>query len=270
VRLKASERYGTEDGRPMRDARRQTPDAKGLSLGVRVCAPPVQDKVGMPRPSHGFGLFSEATSKTGEHSLHMLQLRDHGLDRLFVGHPEKDGDEQMRLQLRSGTQCDVDETAELSIAEAAASLGDVGCDRDRRPPTLRNETESLRLREGLSYSVDAINDNTTSLPNPEFPKVLHPSLVQLMRERRNTYRSDVCRIQPVRRVSRAWRLASGVWRLRSPLDRQPVRPVLRARGLASGVSHLPRIANPSAPSRASGVWRLASGVSSYDPAASPS
>ena len=140
----------------MRDARRQTPDAKGLSRGGRVSRPPVQNRAGCPARQHSFGLFSEATSQTGEHSLHILQLRNHGLDRPFVGHPKKDGDKEMRFQLRSRTQCDVDEPAELSIAEAAASLGNVGCDRDRRPPTLRDETESLRLGEGLSYSVDAI------------------------------------------------------------------------------------------------------------------
>ena len=226
----------------MRDARRQTPDAKGLSRGGRVCATPVQTKAGMPRPSHSFGLLSEATSETGEHSLHMLQITNDRRHGLLVGHSQEHGNKQVGLQLGSRTQCDVDETAELSTTEPAASLGDVGCDRDRRPPTLRNETESFRLGKGLSYFIDGTDDNTTSLPHPEFPKVLHPRLVSRMSCKGNTPRPVVLRIP-------------------SRLDRQPVRPVPRAWPLASGVSHLPRIFNPSARSRASGVWRLASGVS---------
>jgi hypothetical protein len=221
----------------MKDARRQTPDANGLRNGERVRHPdPRADAKGIGKVGHlgRLGLPCKAASQTGEHSLDVLQLANDRRHVVLVGHPQEHGHKQVGLQLRSRTQCDIDKPAELAISEAATSLGDVGCDRHRRPPTLRNESESFRLGEPFGDRVDALDDDTTSLPDFEFPKVLHPSLVQEKRSRQNV---------------RDTHLASGVWRL------------------ASSVSYPSLKANPSATPPAVGVWRLASGVSSYDPAA---
>jgi hypothetical protein len=221
----------------MKDARRQTPDAKGLRNGERVRHPdPRADAKGIGKVGHlgRLGLLCKAASQTGEHSLDVLQLANDRRHVVLVGHPQEHGHKQVGLQLRSRTQCDIDETSELSIAEPATSFGDIRSDRHRRPPALRNKSESLRCRKLFGDRVDALDDDTTSLPDFEFPKVLHTPLVSGKRSRRN-----------VRDTPRA----SGVMRL------------------ASSVSYPSLNANPSATPPAAGVWRLASGVSSYDPAA---
>jgi hypothetical protein len=202
----------------MRDARRQTLDAKGVRIGEQVRYPEQMGDV--ERNLERSGLFREAPGKACEHSLHVLQLGSYRRNSLFVGHAQEDGDEQMRFQFRSRTQCDVDKPAELSIAEPAASLGDIRCDRDRRPPTLRNEPEQFRLGELFGDPVDAFDDDTTSLPNLEFPKVLHPPHISGKR-----------------------------WKWNAPANRNTF-----------GVSNQPRFANLADPTDAFGVWRLASGV----------
>ena len=209
----------------MRDARRQTPDAKGCRNGEQLRHP---GQIGWSRHLERFGLFGKATSQAGEHSLDVLQLANDRRHIVLVGHPQEHGHKQVGFQLRSRTQCDIDKPAELAISEAAASLGNVGCDRHRCPPTLRNKSESFRLGEPFGDSVDAINDNTTSLPDLELPKVLHPPLVPEKRSRRNAPDTPS---------------GSGVWRL------------------AYGISVQSAIANLSLTSEGSGVWRLASGVS---------
>ena len=256
----------------MKDARRQTPDAKWPRNGERVQHP---GQIGWRRHLGGFGLLSKAASQTGEHSLDVLQLANDWRHIVLVGHPQEHGHEQVGLQLRSRTQCDIDKPAELAISEAAASLGNVGCDRHRCPPTLRNKSESFRLGEPFGDSVDAIDDNTTSLPDLELPKVLHPPLVPEKRSRRNvpdTPRgSGVCHLSVFDYLSAkslavgVWRLASGVWRLVSGVWRPSwVAKVSVTSGavgvwrLASGVSYPSRNAKLSG---AVGVWRLASGVS---------
>ena len=221
-----------------RDARRQTPDAKGLGCRERARYPDPRadsrrqtpDAKAIGRVALGrLGLFSEAPSQAREHSLHMLQLRDYRRNSLLVGHAQEGCDKQVRLQFARGSQSDIDKTSELSIAEPATSFGDVRSDRHRRPPTLRNEPESLRCRKLLCDPVDAMDNNTTCLPNFEFPEVLHSPLVQERRSRRNV----------------------------------PDNP------RASGVSCPSLNANRSATSSAVGVWRLASGVSSKALAADP-
>jgi hypothetical protein len=194
----------------MRDARRQTPDAKGCRSGGPVQYP---GQTGDAEGQLGrLGLFRQAAGETREHSLHMLQLLEYRGNSLFGGHAQEGCHEQVGLQFACGTQSDIDETAKLSIPEATASFGDVRCDRHRRPPTLRYKTKSFRFREPFSDPVYALDDDPTSLPNLELSKVLHAPLV------------------PEKRSSR----------------------------------------NLSDTSYASGVWRLASGVSSYDPAANAS
>ena len=204
----------------MKDARRQTPDAKGLSGGERVRSPRQIRSGCLLR----FGLFVEATSQADEHSLDVLPLANHRSHGLLVGHPQEHSHKQMGLQFRSGTQRDVDEASEFSIAEPAASLGDVRCYRNRRPPTLRDKAESFRLGERFGERVDTIDNDPTSLPYIEFPKVLHPPVVSPITAKGNTHRSSVF--------------------------------------------YLSGTANPSTISGRAGVWRLASGVSSYDPTAS--
>ena len=217
-----------------RDARRQTPDAKWFRSGGPVRYP---GKIGTGGHLERFWWFSEAASQTGKHSLHVLQLVNNRRHGLLVGHPQEHGHMQVGLQLRSRTQCDVDKPCGLSVAEAAASLGDVRCDRDRRPAALRDETESFRLREPFSDPIDAVDDNTTSLPNLELPKVLHPPLVSGKRARWNALASSI---------------ASGVW------------------GLASGVFSRPETFHLPQSFLALGVWRVASGVSSASVTAQPS
>jgi len=214
----------------MKDARRQTPDAKGLRSGERVRHP---KQSGWSRHLGHFGLLSEAASQACEHPLYVFQLSNHRRNTVFVSHAQENRDQQMRFQFRGRTQRDVDKPGELSISEATASFGDVRCDRDRCPATLRDETKTFRPGECLSDAVDAADNDTTSLPDLELPKILHPPLVSGKRSRWNALASSN---------------ASGFWRLASVVPPQFA------------------IANDT-PQR-SGVWRLASGVSSSDPTAS--
>ena len=209
-----------------RDARRQTPDAKGLRPGERARHRAQGEEA--ERLLDRFACFRQAPGEAREHSLHMLQLSYYRRNCRFVGHAQEGRDEQVRLQLRSRTQCDVHKSAKLSISEPATSFGDIRSDRHRRPPTLRNKPKSLRCRKLLCDPVDAMDNNTTYLPNLEFPKVLHRPLVQDQRPRRNVPDDPT---------------ASGVW--------VP----------ESGAPSSYLTATLSTKSSTSGVWRLASGVS---------
>ena len=231
----------------MKDARRQTPDAKGLRNGERVRHP---GQLGWSRHLGRFG-FSKAASQTGEHSLDVLQLTNDRRHIVLVGHPQEHGHKQVGLQLRSRTQCDIDKPAELAISEAAASLGDVGCDRHRRPPTLRDEPESLGSRKRVGYPIDPMDNHATSLPDLELPKVLHPPLVPLIPVEGNTLWSGDGSLSVIANPSANYRRSS----------------VLLP---ASSVSPLSGFADPSATPQPSGVWRLASSVPSPTSTAIPS
>jgi hypothetical protein len=225
-----------------RDARRPTPDARRLERGGRARYPDPRADAGRQTLDarrigrvalRRLGLFSEAPSQACEHSLHMLQVCDYRRNGPFVGHAQEGCDKQVRLQFARGSQSDIDKTSELSIAEPATTFGDVRSDRHRRPPTLRNKPESLRCRKLLCDPVDAMDNNTTYLPNFEFPEVLHSPLVQEKRPRRNvpdnplasgvSYPYLNANLSATTLASGVWRLASGVWRLASGVSSKALR-----------------------------------------------
>ena len=254
----------------MTDARRQTPDARTRQGGSAPFH--AARKLGSSRTGFlGAGQFGrKALGQTREHPLHMLQFGNYWRHNFLVGHSQKYGHEQVGLQFRSRTQRDVYEAAELSIAEPAASLGDIRCNGHRGTPTLRDQPESLRWGKVLCDAVDAVDDHPTPLPDMELPKVLHPPLLPTNVSERNALVSPYGRSH----TSGTSYNASGVWRLAygalAPL-RAPNRSGTchRASGRWRLTGVFVRFEGSACPStaNASGVWRLASGVSSSTDAA---
>ena len=255
----------------MTDARRQTPDARTRQGGSAPFH--AVRKLGSSRTGFlGAGRFGrKAPRQTREHSLDVLQFGNYWRHSFLVGQTQKYGHQQVGLQFTSGTQGDVDEAAELSIPEPAASLGDIRCDRQRGTSTLRYEPESLGLGKVVGDAVDAVDNHPTSLPDLELPKVLHTPLLPTNVPQRNAL---VSRCGTSHTSGTSYN-ASGVWRLAYgaliPL-RAPSRSGTchRASGrwrLTPGV--FVRFEGSPCPSTANapGVWRLASGVSSSTDAA---
>lgn len=188
------------------DARRKTLDARNRpSFAARWVV-----------SESRLAFLNEAASERGEHPLHLFELGNDRTNGFFGCHLQEGGDEEVRLQLSGRAEGDVYKPTELSTSETAASLGDVRCYRNRRPPTLRNEPVSLGGRKRLRDLIDPNYNHATSLPDLELPKVLHPPLVPLMPENGNTLPSSAPPLSAIANPyatpqrSSVWRLASSV------------------------------------------------------------
>jgi general secretion pathway protein G len=80
---------------------------------------------------------------------------------------EVTGDPEQAGELRQGTERNVQESPEFSLPSFRDAFGDIGFDRNRRPPHLRDEAVALAGWPGLGDTVDRQSERMTLPPRLE-------------------------------------------------------------------------------------------------------